>query len=419
MDRFLYKYVRALKLENTWPADVGCWGRTVFRIGYGEGCPLKYEETEFDASIPGPLPELPKADPSSFVQTGPFLTIRSLKEAVRFPKFTKGENLSVGCYQNHSWATNCDTGDLSLPVVGEPLNGDTHGLLLVGMNKPLQQFRFVNSWGEEWGDGGFGTMPFAYFKAYVFESYTALAPGEDMFVTNVESKYGTIRISTFNRIVGVSFFFATLRIDGKTAGWAFARDTPSQFQIYELFVWPEHRMKGVATALVDSLINTFVLGPKQFRSLLVPFSDSRLHSAETAGAITAIAARLELLFKKPESKFDCYYASRNGHSTQLVEPTRIPAKPKSTLDALKDSVAQWSEEEVLENSEELDRLKAINPERFELAEKVSAAIATEDEKKRFQELQEEAREMLRAIAPLEFDLSDLPELEARKRKNDA
>lgn len=420
MDAMFYNYIRALQFEKTWPADVGSWGRTFFRIGYGEGWPLKIEETTFDASIPGPLPDLPKADPSSFLQTGPFLSIRSLDDAIRLPKLAIGETLNVGCYQNHSWATNSDTGDLSIPKKGEPLNRDSHGLLLVGMNKALQQFRFVNSWGEEWGDGGFGTMPFAYFEAYVFEAYTALVPGEDVFLTNVESKFGTIRISTFSKIMGIPFFFATLQIEGKTAGWAFARDTPSQFEIYELFVWPEFRRKGIATALVDSLVNTFVLRPGQNRSLHVPFSDSRLHSPETAEAVTAIAAHLNLKFVKPESNYDCYYAISEGAATQIVEPARIPGRPKSTLDALREFVAAThDEEEVTEKPDHLDRLAKINPERFMLAKKVSASTASKEEERRFKELQDEARTILRIIAPLDFDLSDLPELEARKRNYDA
>ena len=47
------------------------------------------------------------------------------------------------------------------PHHGErPIGG--HSLLLVGYDDERQRFTFVNHWGEVWGDGGFGTVPYRF-----------------------------------------------------------------------------------------------------------------------------------------------------------------------------------------------------------------------------------------------------------------
>lgn len=37
-----------------------------------------------------------------------------------------------------------------------------HSLLLIGYDDDRQRFTFVNHWGESWGDGGFGTLPYRF-----------------------------------------------------------------------------------------------------------------------------------------------------------------------------------------------------------------------------------------------------------------
>lgn len=59
--------------------------------------------------------------------------------------------------------------------VPDPAGGDVlscgHVVLLCGYDDELEAFRFVNSWGEEWGCGGFGWMPYGHdvHEAWVFE----------------------------------------------------------------------------------------------------------------------------------------------------------------------------------------------------------------------------------------------------------
>ena len=52
-------------------------------------------------------------------------------------------------------------GNIPLPQPGEQLLGG-HAILLVGFDNATKRFIFRNSWGEGWGQAGYGTIPYDY-----------------------------------------------------------------------------------------------------------------------------------------------------------------------------------------------------------------------------------------------------------------
>jgi len=53
------------------------------------------------------------------------------------------------------------TGVVNLPTVDErPIGG--HAVLAVGYDDGSQRFMVRNSWGAEWGQGGYFSIPYAY-----------------------------------------------------------------------------------------------------------------------------------------------------------------------------------------------------------------------------------------------------------------
>ncbi|HVP39025.1 MAG TPA: C1 family peptidase [Candidatus Saccharimonadales bacterium] len=63
------------------------------------------------------------------------------------------------------------TGVLPLPKPTERVVGG-HAVVIVGYNDATRQLKFVNSWGRDWGEHGFGYLPYDYVDKSLFEAWT-------------------------------------------------------------------------------------------------------------------------------------------------------------------------------------------------------------------------------------------------------
>lgn len=83
----------------------------------------------------------------------------------------QGSGCVVACKgNNNGWTTS--------PVV-QPSNEDQvkwqHAIYLVGYDDKTRLFTFINSWGNKWGDGGFGKLPYSYISSgYVSNPFTLI-----------------------------------------------------------------------------------------------------------------------------------------------------------------------------------------------------------------------------------------------------
>jgi C1A family cysteine protease len=66
---------------------------------------------------------------------------------------------------------NSENGRIRMPEKGEPTCG-RHVVLLVGYDDEEQYFIFKNSWGNVWGDHGYGFLPYTYLKEHTLVAYT-------------------------------------------------------------------------------------------------------------------------------------------------------------------------------------------------------------------------------------------------------
>lgn len=69
--------------------------------------------------------------------------------------------LGVSCYSSFLSKQTATTGIISMPNNKETLLGG-HAILIVGYDITKNWFIFRNSWGTEWGDAGYGYIPFDY-----------------------------------------------------------------------------------------------------------------------------------------------------------------------------------------------------------------------------------------------------------------
>lgn len=60
-------------------------------------------------------------------------------------------------------------GEIEMPNDQGIKRRGSHAIILTGFHDGREIFEFRNSWGEDWGDGGYGYLPYAYVQKYATE----------------------------------------------------------------------------------------------------------------------------------------------------------------------------------------------------------------------------------------------------------
>ena len=73
--------------------------------------------------------------------------------------------IGVQCYSGFEDAITASNGDVPTPGWWERLHGclGGHGIVAVGFDDATQRIRIRNSWGESWGQNGYGTIGYDYY----------------------------------------------------------------------------------------------------------------------------------------------------------------------------------------------------------------------------------------------------------------
>jgi GNAT superfamily N-acetyltransferase len=171
-------------------------------------------------------------------------------------------------------------GRISMPASGDPSIG-LHAVLLTGYKDSGATISFINSWGRNWGDRGYGTMPFEYLKHYFHDAAVTrrarwgltsakLGRVKNLSKRDLRGRFlvenpryrGRLRIAagdnwqtcvyelhspwTERLVAGVEIANGF----GLKMGWAFLRYHPPDIvEVPELFVWPTFRRMGVGRVL--------------------------------------------------------------------------------------------------------------------------------------------------------------------------
>lgn len=70
-------------------------------------------------------------------------------------------------------------GVVDYPAYPETMYGG-HAILAVGYDDTTQRIKFKNSWGESWGENGYGYLPYSYIDDFMWDAWAA----KDHAVTN-------------------------------------------------------------------------------------------------------------------------------------------------------------------------------------------------------------------------------------------
>jgi C1A family cysteine protease len=156
---FIYYGERAM--EGTVNEDSGAQIRDGIKVVASNGvCP----ETEWPYNI-GKFTQKPSQK---------CFTDAKKYQAVTYQRLIQDQNTMKGCiaegypfvfgitvYQSMMGNDVAKTGVVPMPTTQEKVLGG-HAILCVGFDDSTQRFKFRNSWGANWGDGGYGYVPYAY-----------------------------------------------------------------------------------------------------------------------------------------------------------------------------------------------------------------------------------------------------------------
>lgn len=247
-----YTYVRSLQLEGGGMADVGASLVTVMRVARLFGNALKEDWPDEPKSWPPVEP--PDIDVKARKFRLPFYCrARNEAEIKRF----LGSRLPVAVVLpiTKQWFS---TGDGTIFFPAAEFCSAQHCVLIVGHDDTRQYFTFQNSWSREWGDGGYGKLPYGYIEQYCTDAIAPVEPevqwraSQPCPVGNGRWLIETCIVATPARsaIYAVCVFDATTNDD---IGWAFAFMECDTLDIEEFFVVPRHRRQSVGRVLKDSL----------------------------------------------------------------------------------------------------------------------------------------------------------------------
>lgn len=142
--------------------STGSWANRVAKI-YGscsqESCPddAQYMTDEEYRGLPITFEAYLEASQHKIPYFQRLYTLEDCKKALFF---SKSFMIAFDCFESIYTAPN---GNVPYPKLGEKQIG-SHAVLVMGGIEKEQLFQFINSWGTEWGNKGWGTLPFSFLE---------------------------------------------------------------------------------------------------------------------------------------------------------------------------------------------------------------------------------------------------------------
>lgn len=244
-----YGFVRARELERTYPGppNMGFWLLTGQRIAKGWGYPMEkdwpYDHSRWPPKEPPDMDVLAKAK-----RTRSYCRCRTLGECQSV--LEQGGIVSAAFEIDDGWIGS--NGVIDDPRLHRPQMN--HSIVLMGVDEPSDRLRFTHSWGPDWGEEGWGSLPFQYWSDRLLEAW--VPDNRDAAVVSTPSNKEFIVIKReaedpWGNTVHLIEVEDPVR--DEMMAWAILRQSQTVLDIDELFVRPEFRRKGHGRRLVRTV----------------------------------------------------------------------------------------------------------------------------------------------------------------------
>lgn len=287
MPSIIYNFVRSRQLERNYPGNSrdGAWPISALRVMYGWGAP-PIDAWPYNYETDGwpPPDEPPRIDDlARQLRINHYYRVTSLEEC-KFVLEHRQTMVGVSLDITDDWFS-APNGRIPFQNRNSRPAG-AHHVMLTGYSDQKGEFRFVNSWGAGWGDGGFGSISYALFERTWNEAW-AMGLGapvraqSDEAVTQAvwavqEEKTGLLTHGTT---------FVTKEDD--RFAWSFGYESGGYLLIEELFVKPSYRRRGFGKTLMLWAARVCERRNLEFR-FVVPYVDA--NDAASRGAFSRIVS---------------------------------------------------------------------------------------------------------------------------------
>jgi GNAT superfamily N-acetyltransferase len=125
-----------------------------------------------------------------------------------------------------------------------------HHISIVGYKPERDEFKFANWWGPSWGDNGYGYIRAERLAATWSEGWLSIPNPPEMTPLHGDLPY--LRTGTLNQSDGSILHWLDI-VGDERLGWASAIQSPTHFEIEELFVRPPYRETGWGKKLFQTI----------------------------------------------------------------------------------------------------------------------------------------------------------------------
>jgi GNAT superfamily N-acetyltransferase len=301
----MYGFVRGRQLEGTFPGDArtGTWLVTGMRVAHGWGCPSEIawpydgDPAHWPPVVPEGIDALAKAR-----RIGAYQRIRSIDDARVC--IASQHPVVMAIPITKQWFA-APGGLIEGPGVDRAFICN-HAAVIVGYDDSSQQLTFRNSWGETWGDGGHGYLPYDYFNRHLLEAWAITGPYDERpeersSPRDLELAWGVPDLLN-GTLHGVDLYRAST---DDFFGWALGVVREGFLDVEELFVKADQRCRGYGTQLVDAMSDRArqLSLPLRF---WIPFADV---TGPNLARFTRIARRKGLRISRSNVSWAAYSAS--------------------------------------------------------------------------------------------------------------
>ncbi len=254
-----------------------------------------------------------------------------------------------------------------------------HSIGLTDINFGSQEIEFPNSWGEQWGDEGWGYLPFGYLNKFMTEAWIS----NEFEVQTCPAQPGI----HFRWAKGQSSALGETRIlevlDGdkdNVAAWALIVAKAHVIDVEDFFVRPDYRRRGIGKQMKSAIVD-FITKAKRPIRFWIPWGD---HAEFNAANLLGWANSLKLTIKPSGVRWAAYLAEPGEPVNELPQLEWIPQKATSSLLTLEATDISIELEEV----DEVDWTDAHASRRAELIDKEYQSFLTAEEEEELESLQE-------------------------------